>query len=216
MKGGMHNMLRHVFAEMNSMLDEIVKHYPSAQGPRKEELIHKWNLLRRMSDSVMDEWLAFEEKMGKVAGSGILQPANDASALPEMGHEAFIRGQGYYRLMMYREALAQFGKVDEFYPQSLLVQMYAAMSHMHLNQLEEAESLFHYSLGLTESRPIKAAIYNALGCVRAKKNEPDQAVQHFMLALEFDPALKEAHHNMEACRSDLGRLRYSSHFMAYM
>ncbi|MDP4096614.1 hypothetical protein OIN60_07510 [Paenibacillus sp. P96] len=209
-------MFRHVFAEMNGMLDEIVKHYPSAQGPRKEELLHKWNLLRRMSDSIMDEWLAFEEKMGKLAGSGTLQSVNESPMLPEMGHEAFIRGQGYYRLMMYREALDQFGKVAKSYPESLLTQMYAAMSHMHLSQLEEAESLFHYSLGLTESSQIRAAIYNALGCIRAKKNEPEQAVQFFGLALQLDPSLNEASHNMEACRSDPGRLRYSSHFMAYM
>lgn len=55
-------MFQHVFAEMNDMLDEIIKRYPSAEGLNKQELLQKWNFLKRMSDGMIDEWLMFEEK----------------------------------------------------------------------------------------------------------------------------------------------------------
>lgn len=56
-------MFQHVFAEMNNMLDEIVKHYPSAQGPQKQALVQNWNMLKSMSEAIIEEWLQFEEKM---------------------------------------------------------------------------------------------------------------------------------------------------------
>ncbi|MBE0343765.1 hypothetical protein E4V51_26980, partial [Paenibacillus sp. 28ISP30-2] len=89
-------MFQHVFAEMNSMLDDIVKHYPSAQGSRRQELLQHWSLLRRMSDGIMDEWLAFEEKMVRLRAAGFSAESGMSDAeLPEKELPAFTRGQGY-------------------------------------------------------------------------------------------------------------------------
>lgn len=88
-------MFQHVFAEMNSMLDDIVKHYPSAQGSRRQELLQHWSLLRRMSDGIMDEWLAFEEKMVCLRAAGFSAETDMSDTeLPEKSCRLLVGGKG--------------------------------------------------------------------------------------------------------------------------
>ncbi|WP_342414664.1 tetratricopeptide repeat protein [Paenibacillus sp. FSL R10-2782] len=215
-------MFKHVFAEMNSMLDDIVKHYPSAQGSRRQELLQYWNLLRRMSDGIMDEWLAFEEKMvrlraaGFSAESGMSDTELSEKALPEKELPAFTRGQGYYRLLMYPEAIRQFEQVLQHFPNSWQSRMYMGMAYFQLEDTAEAVSHFQKVLHLTEQSRLKAVIYNALGCLMAKQADVEEAQKCFALAHQFDPALPEPLHNMEACLSDAEMLRYDSSIMTWL
>lgn len=215
-------MFQHVFAEMNSMLDDIVKHYPSAQGSRRQELLQHWSLLRRMSDGIMDEWLAFEEKMvrlraaGFSAESGMSDTEPSEKALPEKELPAFTRGQGYYRLLMYPEAIRQFEQVLQHFPNSWQSRMYMGMAYFQLEDTAEAVSHFQKLLHLTDQPGLKAVIYNALGCLMAKQADVEEAQKCFALAHQFDPALPEPLHNMEACLSGAGMLRYDSSMMTWL
>ncbi|KJD43232.1 tetratricopeptide repeat protein [Paenibacillus terrae] len=210
-------MFQHVFAEMNSMLDDIVKHYPSAQGSRRQELLQHWSLLRRMSDGIMDEWLAFEEKMVRLRAAGFsAEPGMSDAELPEKELPAFTRGQGYYRLLMYPEAIRQFEQVLQHFPSSWQSRMYMGMAYFQLEDTAEAVIHFQKVLHLTEQSGLKAVIYNALGCLMAKQADVEEAQKCFALAHQFDPALPEPLHNMEACLSGAEMLRYDSSMMTWL
>jgi tetratricopeptide (TPR) repeat protein len=211
------HMFQHVFAEMNSMLDDIVKHYPSAQGSRRQELLQHWSLLRRMSDGIMDEWLAFEEKMVRLRAAGFSAESGMSDAeLPERELPAYNRGQGYYRLLMYPEAIRQFEQVLKHFPSSWQSRMYMGMAHLQLEDPAEAVRHFQKVLHLTEQPGLKAVIYNALGCLMAKQADVEEAQKCFALAHQFDPALPEPLLNMEACLSGAGMLRYGSSMMTWL
>ncbi|KWX84755.1 hypothetical protein AMQ83_28855, partial [Paenibacillus riograndensis] len=58
-------MFQHLFAEMNKMLQEIAEDFPTAEGARRNDLLCKYNMLHRLSEEVMDEWLVFAEKLSE-------------------------------------------------------------------------------------------------------------------------------------------------------
>ncbi|SFS80728.1 hypothetical protein [Paenibacillus sp. BC26] len=85
-------MFKHVFATMQEMLEEIIIHYPHANGAQRKQLDEQLSSLKQFSDTFIEEWLQFEEKMadfrdlqlahskGSSAGQAPLKPAAPASA----------------------------------------------------------------------------------------------------------------------------------------
>ncbi|CAM2854559.1 tetratricopeptide repeat protein [Paenibacillus taichungensis] len=213
-------MFQHVFAEMNDMLDEIIKRYPSAEGLSKQELLQKWNLLKRMSDGMIDEWLMFEEKMSQVRERGLdkpasLEPEQEAvTALPELHLECFSRGQGYFKLQMYPQAIMQFSRVVTDYPESALTRFYLALAYLNLEQTEEAGIHLQRIMHLNGSPRLKGLVCNVLGCIEAKLANPEGACSLFAQALQYDPSLTEPLYNMEACRLNSGKLQYANQLTA--
>ncbi|MCM3133249.1 hypothetical protein M3629_10635 [Paenibacillus polysaccharolyticus] len=209
-------MFQHVFAEMNDMLDEIIKSYPSAEGLDKQELQQKWNLLKRMSDGMLDEWLMFEEKMSQIRERELdkpasLEPEQEAvTALPELHLECFSRGQGYFKLQMYPQAIDQFLRVVNDYPDSALARFYLALAHLSLEQIYESEIHLQQIMLLKGSARLKGLVCNALGCIQAKLSNPEAACSLFAQALQYDPTLTEPLYNMEVCRLNRGKLQYAN------
>ncbi|WP_199925631.1 tetratricopeptide repeat protein [Paenibacillus bouchesdurhonensis] len=203
-------MFQHVFAEMNEMLDEIARHYPIVQGAHKHELARKWRLLRQMSDSMIEEWLNFEEKMGVLRQSGINLEEKYELDYPEMSVEAFVKGQGYYKLLMFPQSLKQFQAVLEEYPESLIGRTYLAMCHLHLEQSDEAVDYFEEVLKAAANKRLRSIIYNALGCIEAKRGVRSKAREYFTLAYHSDPTLPEPLANWEACLHSTGKLQYGT------
>lgn len=207
-------MFQHVFAEMNDMLDEIIKSYPSAEGLNKQELLQKWNLLKRMSDGMLDEWLMFEEKMSQVREMdkpASLEPEQEAvTALPELHLECFSRGQGYFKLQMYPQAIMQFSRVVTDHPESALTRFYLALAYLNLEQMAEAGTHLQQIMYLKGSPRLKGLVCNALGCIQAKLANPEAACSLFAQALQYDPTLTEPLYNMEACRLNRGKLQYAN------
>ncbi|MGN7413614.1 tetratricopeptide repeat protein [Paenibacillus sp. SAF-068] len=209
-------MFQHVFAEMNDMLDEIIKSYPSAEGLSKQELLQKWNLLKRMSDGMLDEWLMFEEKMSQVREREMdkpasLEPEQEAvTALPELHLECFSRGQGYFKLQMYPQAIMQFSRVVTDHPESALTRFYLALAYLNLEQMAEAGTHLQQIMYLKGSPRLKGLVCNALGCIQAKLANPEAACSLFAQALQYDPTLTEPLYNMEACRLNRGKLQYAN------
>ncbi|WP_154890602.1 tetratricopeptide repeat protein [Paenibacillus polysaccharolyticus] len=209
-------MFQHVFAEMNDMLDEIIKSYPSAEGLNKQELQQKWNLLKRMSDGMLDEWLMFEEKMSQIRERELdkpasLEPEQEAvTALPELHLECFSRGQGYFKLQMYPQAIDQFLRVVNDYPDSALARFYLALAHLSLEQIYESETHLQQIMLLKGSARLKGLVCNALGCIQAKLSNPEAACSLFAQALQYDPTLTEPLYNMEVCRLNRGKLQFAN------
>ncbi|RAP76351.1 tetratricopeptide repeat protein [Paenibacillus montanisoli] len=56
-------MFKHVFATMQEMLQEIIIHYPHANDAQRKQLDDQLSSLKQFSDTFIEEWLQFEEKM---------------------------------------------------------------------------------------------------------------------------------------------------------
>ncbi|SFS58990.1 hypothetical protein [Paenibacillus sp. 453mf] len=207
-------MFQHLFAEMNQSLDEIANYYTAAPVEKKQEMRQRWNLLKKMSDGIIDEWMSFEEKMAKIRESGIFRGTDPFTSIPELKLHAFVKGLGYFKLLMYQHAAEEFGKVVAVYPESLLSRLYLAMCYLNLEQMHTASEELNRILLTCDQPRMKAMAYNALGCVHAKQMELKQAQSCFALALEHDPSLPEPLYNLEACRSKNAVLQYGTQLLA--
>lgn len=56
-------MFQHMFTSMNEMLDGITKQYPQASDQERELFLKQIRELKKMSDSFIEQWLEFEEKV---------------------------------------------------------------------------------------------------------------------------------------------------------
>ncbi|WP_229753352.1 tetratricopeptide repeat protein [Paenibacillus segetis] len=211
-KGGVQMMFQHVFAEMNEMLDEISRHYPMAQGVQKQDLGHKWNLLKHMSDGIIEEWLCFEEKMGIMRQNWGSPEENQKLESQDlvMKNDAFIKGQGYYKLLMYPQAQGQFNQALEQFPDSFLTHTYMGMCHLHMGHLEDAVNHFHSVLKGAANNRLRAIIYNALGCIEANRGVRVKAKEYFTMAHHSDPSLPEPLANLEVCMHHSGKLQFGN------
>ncbi|MBA9085312.1 tetratricopeptide (TPR) repeat protein [Fontibacillus solani] len=203
-------IFHHIFAEMNEMLDEIARFYQMAEGEQKKKLVQQWNMLKQMSDGIIEEWLCFEEKMGYIRQNWNTPDGNSAVELPEMQCGAFIKGQGYYKLLMFPQALGQFKVVMEQFPDSVLVRTFLGMCHMHMEEMSHAKTHFWAVLEGAESKRVRSIVYNALGCIEANRGARDKAEEYFKLAHYHDPSLAEPLANLEVCMQCSGKLQYGT------
>lgn len=191
-------MFKQLFATMNEVLDDIIAQYPSANSSKKRELEDQLSVLKAMSDTCIEEWLLFDEKMGLVGRS---EPESAADLpLPEAEpcvldlqekaktSGSFDKGQGYYKLAMFDEAADEFEDIVNHRPDDLLPRIYLAMSYLRMGQYGEAYRHFQFLVPLTENRKIKAISYNAMGCIHAENNNLDQAIKYFKKAHTADPS----------------------------
>ncbi|UQZ32371.1 hypothetical protein C2I18_01670 [Paenibacillus sp. PK3_47] len=213
-------MFQHLFAEMNRMLQEIAAEYPGADGARRDDLLCQYNMLHRLSDNVMDEWLAFAEKLShfREQADVTLQPEEDPvkEEAPELAMDSFVRGQGYYRLLMYRKCIDQFNEVIARYPDSLAARLYLAISCLQENEGDTAWGHLEHMLTLIRENKLKAMIYNALGCIRASQERYVEARKLFGLSLMHDPALPEPNVNLEVCRRRGGTLQFGNQLVSLL
>ncbi|MBB3109321.1 tetratricopeptide (TPR) repeat protein [Paenibacillus phyllosphaerae] len=58
-------MFQHVFATMHELLDDIMSHYGQAGVEQKKQYFEQLSMLKSMSDTFIEEWLTFEEKLAE-------------------------------------------------------------------------------------------------------------------------------------------------------
>lgn len=201
------------------MLQEIAADLPTAEGARRTDLLCKYNMLHRLSDEVMDEWLAFAEKLSHFREtadlSSDLEEEMEQEA-PELAMDSFVRGQGYYKLLMYGKCIEQFKEVILRYPDSLAARLYLAMAYLQEGDGDAAWGHLDHMLALIRERKLKAMIYNALGCIRASQERYSEATELFSLSLLHDPALPEPNVNLEVCRRRGGKLQIGNQLVSLL
>ena len=257
-EGGVQAMFKHVFGVMHEMLDEIMIHYPYADPDQKRQLDEQLSILKQFSDTFIEDWLQFEEKMAdcldmrKAAhggGSeppgpqktGIQQhfhahphkPGNGASvyaagmhaasaaeptacaseAAAELAYDAepaqndaMSKGQGYFKLFMFRQAASHFEEAVSRSPEDNRARLFLAMTYMHLQEWNEAQRHFLLIVELTEHAKWRALGYNALGCIQAIRMNLEQAERYFVKAHEADPDFTDPLTNLKSCQQHAGHL----------
>lgn len=189
-------MFKPLFDAMNETLDEIMADYPTAEGNYKQLLAEQLEVLKAMSDLCIEEWISFEEKLGIFRR---MKDLMDLKANPLFTNEHFIKGQGYFELGMYPEAVQEFETVAEQHPDLVPPHFYLALCHLQIRNYSEAFRYFDQLLPLTEDQRVKAVAYNAMGCIHAVNNEMEKARELFQLAHETDPTLPDPLENMSVC-----------------
>lgn len=179
-------MFKHIFSTMHEVLDEIIQQYPTAPESKMPEIYEKMEVLKAMSDAMIEEWLLFEEKLGKTLHS--LTQHQSALALSSGDQsEAFQKGQGYYQLWMFDRAVRELQKVVQKEPDFLPARLYLALAYMQLGEFAEAHRHFQFLLPLTEQKQMKAISYNAMGCIQIQNKNIEKAQEYFTLAFKTDP-----------------------------
>jgi tetratricopeptide (TPR) repeat protein len=221
-------MFKQLFASMNGALDDILSRLPSSSGKERKDLEERLSVLKAMSDTCIEEWLLFEEKMGLLSegksapgnGASMGLPAGNPGLLPgaaltaaapaeyliepepakqkaapvthglkkPLSLASFSKGQGFYKLSMYKQAVDELEGVVETQPDDLLARMYLAMAYFHSEEYAEAYRHFQIVVPLTDDLKMKAISYNAMGCIQAERQNLDKALELFRLAHSADPA----------------------------
>ncbi|MCD1260267.1 hypothetical protein B5M42_015760 [Paenibacillus athensensis] len=189
-------MFKHLFSTMNEVLEEIQREYPHTSGKQREALDEQLQVLKTMSDEFIESWLQFEEKLGKLysAAPDNTEPLHNELLELEMSgkeSEEFKRGQGFYKLNMYDQAIREFEALLALQPDFVLARMYVAMGYLRKEEYGEAYRHFQFLLPLTDNTKMKAISYNAMGCIQIQNQNMEKAFEYFQKAYRHDPSCVE-------------------------
>ncbi len=195
-------MIEQWFDAMNDTLDELLSRYPKASDQEKKDLTEQWNVLKSISDDIIEAWLRFEDKMALfrtlTQEHDIAAQAHDYSDVL-MG--PYVKGQGYFKLQMFRDAAGQFEETLRLEPELNAARLFLAMCRMHLGHFPEAQRHFQLIAALADEAKLRAIAYNALGCIQAVGANLKLAESYFRQAAETDPTFEDPKRNLESCRS---------------
>lgn len=205
-------MIRQWFATMHELLDELIIRYPHATGEEKNRLQEQWNMLKSLSDDMIESWLQFEDRMAFFRDMqqqpNPQQPEVDSDAL--MG--PFVKGQGYFKLHMFPQASQQLEEAIARYPDFMGARLFLAMCRMHMKEWSEAQRHFQLIAAVAEESKLRAIAFNALGCIQAVYAHLDQAQCYFRKAIDADPSFADPKRNLESCREGLGQQQLQLQF----
>lgn len=120
--------------------------------------------------------------------------------------QAMTRGQGYFKLFMFREAADHFNQAIAGAPDDNRARLFLGMTYMHLQNWHEAQRHFQLLVEVTEHPRWRALGYNALGCIQAVRMNLEQAACYFEKAHEADPEFTDPLANMKSCQEQAGHL----------
>lgn len=203
-------MITHLFATMHEKLDDLMERCP--EGILSEEDEAQLGTLIALSDQVMDHWVHFEEKLSLYRQRAEATEVVEAAAEDEPEEDSgdgpgwLTRGQGYFKLLMFRQAADALERAVDTMPECNLSRMFLGMTYMHLQQWLDAQRLFQMVSALTDHPKWKALSLNALGCIQAVRMNLDEAEAYFTRACEADPTFTDPLNNLNSCRKRAGQL----------
>lgn len=116
------------------------------------------------------------------------------------------KGQGYFKLFMFREASNHFEEAVRLAPDDNRARLFLGMTYMHMQEWNEAQRHFTLLVEVTEHPKWKALCLNALGCIQAVRMNLEQATRYFEKAHEADPNFTDPLSNMKSCEKHDGHL----------
>lgn len=189
------SIIRQWFASLHETLDDLILRYPNAALEERGRLQEQWNVLKMVSDDIIEQWLQLEDKLAvfrEMEQQGVI-------GQPETLLGPLQKGQGYFKLHMFAHAAEQLEETVQNYPDMLSARLLLAMSRMHLKEWNEAQRHFRLIAALANEAKLQAIAYNALGCIQAVFAQLDQARQLFRKAMETDPSFPDPRANLENC-----------------
>lgn len=194
-------MFKEIFETMNEVLDDLIREYSATPVEDAASLDEQLTMLKAMSDTCLEEWLRFEDKLAKckiqldtppkLPESVSVPTVSTDSSGGGPASEHFIRGQGYYKLFMFRSAVQEFTELVRQHPDFALGRIYLAMGYLRMGELAEAYRHFQLLVPLTDNAKLKAISYNAMGCIQVHNQNMDKAYDYFKMADMTDSSCME-------------------------
>jgi len=200
-------MIQQWFATMNDVLDDLIIRYPQATAEEKIVFRQQWDMLKSLSDDIIELWLQFEDKMGCFREMQQNPPAYASPGPNPQSIATFVKGQGYFKLQMFEHAAVQLEQAVASSPEFVCARLFLAMSLMHTKRWGEAQRHFQLIVALADEKRLQAIAYNALGCIQAIYAHLEQAQGYFRKAIETDPAFAEPKLNLESLSSGSGQIQ---------
>lgn len=201
------------FQSLTQRIKAIEHEWPKATETRKQELLSKLWELRNASDSVVDLWLQYEEKlsnvMKQIAGeqtrdeseSRVVKKATSTSVSEIPGREddtaqRYRKGEGFYHLRLYENARGYFRELVAEAPDMETGRLYYAYSLLFCDEKEAALREFRLLSKSARSAHVAAISCNAIGCMLAEEEKWLEARQAFCETLAHRPDNTQAMYNM--------------------
>jgi tetratricopeptide (TPR) repeat protein len=207
-------LLSDYFGALAGQIDVIEEKWSGLTPEEKEKYFCRILELRKLSDSFVEEWLTFEEKLVNIQrlaeqdfnidapNATAVQPISNSYNDPETDDSEFYvtlpvaaqfrKGQGYFDLSMHKESVHSFSQLIEQMPDLSIARLFLAFSLFISNELERAHRHFRMLADTSEDRLILAASCNALGCISVLEKRGDQGIAWFDRAVGYAPEFQDA------------------------
>ncbi|MDQ0058150.1 tetratricopeptide repeat protein [Paenibacillus harenae] len=141
-------MFQHMFTEMNELLDQLIEQYPDASESQKRQYEQQMNELKKVSDSFIEQWLEFEEKLSDFKdnhGELISKPiigtgASESHSMPPAANEPLKAKQEI-------SATSVCNKADLEIPDEAAVIISKGQGYYKLFMFPEAAAQFQIAIG---------------------------------------------------------------------
>ncbi|MFD2672934.1 hypothetical protein [Marinicrinis sediminis] len=184
-------MFKQLFAAMNEVLEDVNSQYATADLTQKKEMEEKLALLRAMSDTCIEQWLQFEEKMAEMQAASLGSPLDFSQYASQDAAAHFEKGQGYFQLLMYPAAIEQFQASCQLEPEFLPAKLFLGLSYLHIGEWEEAARHLKWVNSVSEHPLLRAITFNAMGCIYVQRNQPEEASALFEKAAALEPSMAQ-------------------------
>ncbi|SFI55012.1 hypothetical protein SAMN02799624_01324 [Paenibacillus sp. UNC496MF] len=141
-----------------------------------------------------------------VAGVGLAGADDEDWEASAAFHRSMSKGQGYFKLLMFREAASHFEEAVDRSPENNQARLFLGMTFMHLQEWHDAQRHFQLLVEITEHPRWRALGLNALGCIQAVRMNLEQAAVYFEKAHQADPNFTDPLANMQSCAQHAGQL----------
>lgn len=209
-------LMKDYFYILSKMVEQIADRLPSANEHLLEKLESEVHAIRKISDSVLTEWLKFEQdmtdKIGKhfpkqfststffdfmqmteaeINGKGNL---DHSQSLDEDAH--YLQAKGYFDLGLYKKSFSLLMPYIASHPDNEIARLYFAYSAFYSENREEAIRHFQLLKVSSTNAFIRAVSYNALGIIQFDEMQYSAAKRSFAHAMKEDNTLYSAYYNL--------------------
>jgi len=185
-------MFAHLFATMNDKLDEIKQLYPRVSGAKRDHLNKQLDVLKAMSDSIVEHWLLFEEKLADFYDDLKIQPSMTVTKqTPPYTASAAAVGSKELHASQVEQAAAQqvsepSGSVKEMeqwsFPSDTAVFISRGQGYFKLHMFSHAADELHKAINLSPDCQL-AHLFMAMTLMHMQRWV--DAEQHFQILISL-------------------------------
>jgi tetratricopeptide (TPR) repeat protein len=118
----------------------------------------------------------------------------------------FQRGVGFFNLLMFPEAIAEFERVLEISGQPfVLARLYLGISCLMQNRFADAKQQFKLLEHMSDDPFILSTVYHARGILEFHEGDLEGAIRFFSKAQQLIPDLKDLDYNLGVCHAKTGK-----------
>ncbi len=221
---------------MNQILNQLEERISEAPTPVVEEVLHDLDVLSDYQDSVLENWLFFDERLQAIRSTALqlanaeqeskpvawimpVYPFAVADSAPVDGHrdwrEQSRKGLGFFDLQMFREAKKEFAQVLDREPNLEMIRLFYTLSMMAGGEGERAEQELARLLDEATDEAVLAAAWAARAQRYAEAGLYKRAEEALFRVLALRASDLDAHLNLAICAYVDGDYKKSARYATH-